>query len=57
MTSLDSMLEIARRIPMSVHLNTASRREAVVSEMLAAHPDMTRGEAELLYDRMIGVAE
>lgn len=51
---LPAMLDRAARHQMTPEEQRAQRRSWVIGEMLIAHPEMTRADAERIVDGVIG---
>lgn len=47
------LLERAKTIPITPRMRAAQRRSWVTGEMMLAHPDMTKAEADRRYDDML----
>jgi len=51
---LDALIERAKNHVMTKAERDAQRKSWVIGETMLAHPEMTREEAERLYQRVIG---
>lgn len=51
-TKLDALLEWARHYVMTKEECDAQRKSWVIGEMLIQHPEMTREQAEKIYDEI-----
>jgi hypothetical protein len=50
---LDALIERVRNHVMTPQERAAQRRSWVIGEMMLEHPEMTREEANAIYDRVI----